>query len=67
MLEYYRMQQQYDLILNDMEKDKEYRIQEFCNLLQLKESRTKDILKGLVEKGEIETVGARKDRRYKLK
>lgn len=50
-----------------MENHKEYGIQDFCNLLQLQESRTKDILKGLVENGKIETVGAKKDRRYILK
>lgn len=46
----------------------DYRIQpqyNDCNLLQLKESRTKDILKGLVENGKIETAGAKKDRRYR--
>jgi predicted HTH transcriptional regulator len=61
-----KTQQQYEMILNYMENDKEYGIQDFCNLLQLKESRTKDILKGLVENGKIETVGAKKDRRYCL-
>lgn len=61
-----KTQQQYEMILNYMENDKEYGIQDFCNLLQLKESRTKDILKGLVENGKIETVGAKKDRRYRL-
>jgi predicted HTH transcriptional regulator len=62
-----KTQQQYVLILNYMEKDREYGIQDFCILLQLKESRTKDILKGLVDNGIIETVGAKKDRRYRLK
>jgi predicted HTH transcriptional regulator len=61
-----KQQQQYEMILNYMKKDKEYGIQDFCNLLQLKESRTKDILKGLVENGNIETIGAKKDRRYRL-
>lgn len=49
-----------------MERGKEYGIQDFCDLLKLKESRTKDILKGLVENGKIETVGANRDRRYIL-
>ena len=61
-----KTQQQYKMIINYMEKGREYGIQDFCNLLQLKESRTKDILKGLVENGKIETAGARKDRRYRL-
>lgn len=61
-----KTQQQYEMILNYMENGKEYGIQDFCNLLHLKESRTKDILKGLVENGIIETMGAKKDRRYRL-
>ena len=61
-----KTQQQYEMIINFMENDKEYGIQDFCNLLQLKESRTKDILKGLIENGKIETAGAKKDRRYRL-
>lgn len=57
---------QYETILNYMEKDKEYGIQDFCELLQLKESRTKDLLKGLVESSKIEISGAKKDRKYRL-
>ncbi len=49
-----------------MEKGKEYGIQDFRKLLNLKETRTKVILNGLVENSEIETVGAKRGRRYKL-
>ncbi|QAT42008.1 ATP-binding protein [Aminipila luticellarii] len=62
-----KTQQQYNLILNYMEKNKEYRMQDFCDLLQLKESRTKTILKGLTESEKIETIGAKRDRRYRLR
>lgn len=48
-----------------MEEEKEYGIRDFCELLGLKESRTKDILKGLSDY--IESVGSNRDRRYRKK
>lgn len=39
-----------------MDKGKEYSIQDFCKLLNLKETRTKVILNGLIENCEIETL-----------
>ena len=48
-----------------MEEGKEYGIWECCELLGLKESRTKDILKGLSDR--IEIIGSNRDRRYKKK
>ena len=42
-----KTQMQYDKILGFMEEGKEYGIWDFCELLGLKESRTKDILKEL--------------------
>lgn len=56
---------QYDKILVFMEEGKEYGILDFCELLGLKESRTKDILKGLVDR--IEIIGSNRDRCYKKK
>ena len=56
---------QYDKILEFMEEGKEYGIWDFCELLGLKESRTKDILKGLSDR--IEIIGNNRDRRYKKK
>ena len=56
---------QYDRILEFMEDEKEYGIWDFCELLGLKESRTKDILKGLSDK--IEIIGSNRDRRYRKK
>ena len=58
-----KTQMQYDKILAFMEEGKEYGIRDFCELLGLKESRTKDILKGLSDY--IETVGSNRDRRYR--
>ena len=60
-----KTQIQYDKILEFMEEGKEYGIWEFCELLGLKESRTKDILKGLSDR--IEIIGSNRDRRYKEK
>ena len=60
-----KTQIQYDKILAFMEEGKEYGIWDFCELLNLKESRTKDILKGLSDY--IEMIGSNRDRRYKKK
>ena len=60
-----KIQKQYDQILNFMEIGNEYTMKEFCDLLGLKETRTKTLLKGLSDK--IEAVGGNKDRRYRLK
>lgn len=60
-----KTQMQYDRILEFMEDEKEYGIWDFCELLGLKESRTKDILKGLSDK--IEIIGSNRDRRYRKK
>ena len=60
-----KTQMQYDKIFAFMEEGKEYGIRDFCELLGLKESRTKDILKGLSDY--IEPVGSNRDRRYRKK
>ena len=60
-----KTQMQYDKILGFMEEGKEYGIWDFCELLDLKESRTKVILRGLSD--DIEMVGSNRDRRYKRK
>lgn len=48
-----------------MEEGKEYTIQDFCNLLNLKPSRTKELLKALTQ--DIEPIGNNKNRKYRLK
>ena len=60
-----KTQMQYDKILAFMQEEKEYTIQDFCELLNLKESRTKVILKGLSDY--IELIGNNRNRRYKKK
>ena len=57
---------QQEQILKYMEEGKEYRLQEFCKLLGLKETRTKEILKPLISDEKISVIGKNKDRRYKL-
>ena len=60
-----KTQMQYDRILEFMEDEKEYGIWDFCELLGLKESRTKEILKGLSDY--IEIIGSNRNRRYRKK
>ena len=60
------MEKQEEKILTYMEREKEYKIQDFCELLGLKESRTKDILKMLISDGKIKTTGGNRNRRYML-
>ena len=60
-----KTQMQYDKILEFMEEGKEYGIWDFCKLLGLKESRTKDILKRL--SAYIDTIGSNKGRKYRKK
>ena len=57
--------QNYKKILEFMEEGKEYTIQDFCNLLNLKPSRTKELLKALTQ--DIEQIGNNKNRKYRLK
>ena len=61
-----KISKQQDVILNHMEAGKEYRLQDFCDLLGVKDTRTKEILKPLISEGKIIVLGKNKDRRYKL-
>lgn len=54
-------------ILAFMEKGVEYRLKEFCELLSLKETRVKVLLKDLIDEGNIEAIGANRNRRYRRK
>ena len=60
-----KTEKQYEQILSFMEVGEEYSLKEFCDLLGLKETRTKELLRGL--SGQIEIKGRNKDRKYKLK
>lgn len=56
---------QHEKILDYMKPGEAYRLTDFCSLLGLKESRTKEILKVLANMGKIELIGNKKDRRYR--
>ena len=58
-----KTQIQYDKILSFMEEGKEYGIWDFCELLNLKESRTKVILQGLSD--DIEMVVSNREALFK--
>lgn len=58
---------QYEAILTAMCQDQEYLATDFCEVLDVKISRTKEILKELVDLGKIEVVGTYRNRRYVLK
>lgn len=59
-----KMQKQHEAVLGFMEGGKEYRLADFCKLLNLKEARTKIILKTLAAIDKIQFIGGNKDRRY---
>ena len=54
------------LILEYLQTHEQASSKEFCELLGLKASRTKDYLNELEDAGKIESIGANKNRRYKL-
>ncbi len=62
-----KKQRQYDAILAAMRPDQEYVATYFCELLNVKISRTKVILKELMDLGKIDIVGSYRNRRYILK
>ena len=51
--------------LNLWKRVKNIRFRIFCNLLNLKPSRTKELLKALTQ--DIEQIGNNKNRKYRLK
>lgn len=62
-----KKQMQYNTVLTAMQPNKEYTAAYFCDVLDVKISRTKVILKELVDLGKIEVAGTYRDRRYMLK
>ena len=51
-------------ILDAMEEGKEYSVNELAELVGLKGTRTRELLRELAEMGKIETVGSTKGKRY---
>jgi predicted transcriptional regulator len=58
---------QQEQLLASMSAGREYHLRDFCDLLGLKETRTKEIIKSLIETGKIIVVGENRNRTYMLK
>ena len=52
-------------LLNTMTSDGSYQIDEIADILNLKRSRTKEIIASLVKIGKLESIGSKRDRRYR--
>lgn len=57
--------QQYEVVMNFMKVGIEYKLSDISTVIGVKETRTKEILKGLIEAGSIETVGSTKAKKYR--
>ena len=55
-----KTQEKYTLILNAMQPDRWYKASEFVNVIDVKESRLKELLNDMVEQGLIESCGSTK-------
>ena len=55
-----------DVILASMESGEWYRSSDFIEILGVKETRTKELLRRLVDMGKLVDNGATKGRRYQL-
>ena len=62
-----KTQAHYDMILSFMEDDVWYKASELVDVLGVKETRTKTLLRALVEVGALVDNGAIKGRKYKKK
>ncbi len=63
----HKTQMQMDAVLASMENGKWYRSSDLMAVLGLKETRTKELLRRLVNMGKIVDDGATKGKRYQLK
>ena len=59
-----KSQEQYAAVLNYMKPGYEYKLRDIAEIIGVKETRTKEILKGLIEAGRIEIIGSTKAKRY---
>ena len=59
-----KTQEQFNVILQYMVPEKEYRIEEISEQLGVKTTRTKTVLKALIEAEKVEVVGGNRDRRF---
>ncbi len=61
-----RTLEQYEVILSVMKPDTWYQAKEFCDILGVKDSRTRELLRELAATRRIEDDGATKGKRYRL-
>ena len=61
-----KAKEQYKKILGFMVVEREYKASDFEELLNVRSTRIKELLKGLINQGKIERIGGNRDRRYKL-
>ena len=62
-----KTQEKYNAILSTMQPNEWYKASEFEDIVGVKESRTKVLLKDLMEQGLIESKGSTKGKMYTLK
>ena len=62
-----KTKKQYAEILGFMTDEKEYKLNDFEELLNVRATRIKELLKGLINQDKVETIGENRNRRYKLK
>ena len=62
-----KTQENMNKVLEYMIYDKEYALSEICRVLNLKETRTKEILKLLLAENKVEALGKNKNRKYRKK
>ena len=60
-----KSEEQFELILQYMSVDREYKMQEFLELFEVGERRVQKILRDLVDMRKIEIIGSNRDRRCK--
>ena len=60
-----KTQENYNAILGAMQPDVWHKAADFMDLVQVKESRVKELLSELVELGKVESTGNTKGKRYK--
>ena len=61
-----KTRQQLEKIIEYMESDREYRIAEIAELLGVKETRARELMRELIRLEKIEATGKNKGRRYKI-
>ena len=60
-----KTQEKYTLILNAMQPDRWYKASEFESVVEVKESRIKELLKDMIEQDLIESSGSTKGKQYR--